>query len=1156
MFRGFWRFNSLTVTITQTNSYTRNEMHKTQYHLLHTKRFLPLFLTQFLTAFNDNVCKNAFVILLTYKIAQNSQSTELMVAMTAGVFILPFFLFSAMAGQLADKYEKSFLIKIIKTLEILLMVIATLGFYWSSSPILMATIFLLGTHSTFFGPIKYSILPDHLHKNELIGGNALIEAGTFLAILIGQILGGTVILLTNGVTFIAITLLTIATLGLMASLFIPKTHIGQPSLVISPNILKETKQIMAIIREKKDIYLSIMGISWFWFVGATLLTQFPPFIKNTLHSSASVFTLYLTTFSLGIGIGSLFCNRLLKGKITAKYVPMAIILMALFTLDIYFATRHISISTTTKLLTLKEYFSSIGNVRILIDILLLTVSGGLFIVPLYAIIQDRSDESKRSRVIAGNNIFNALFMVLSSILVILATKLHLATPQTFLLLAICNLFVAGYICQLLSDNVVRSLVKIILKLVYRLRIYDLHNYPSTENGLIIVANHTSFLDAILLGHSLPGKLTFAVNTQIASRWWLRSISKLIDLVPIDPTKPLGLKTLIKIVRNGGHLVIFPEGRITVTGSLMKIYEGPGVIADLTQASVLPIRIEGAQYTPFSKLKNKVRINWFPRITLTILPAKKIHIMGNIKGRARRQQIAHELYDVMSTMMFTSSFRHKTLFESLLDARRIHSPNHMILEDSKREPLSYKRLIRLAFLLGTYWSRTLTSKQNVGLLLPNSCAAIINFFALQSINRTPTMLNYTFNRSEFLSACQMTGVKEIITSKQFITQAKLEKIVQELLSQQILLYFLEDIQDKLDFRTKLSGLLKFFLPSLYSKHWKIDPSHQAVILFTSGSEGTPKGVVLSHNNIQANRYQLSARIDFSAQDVIFNPLPIFHSFGLNSGTLLPIFFGIKTFLYPSPLHYRIIPEYIYDLNATILVGTDTFLQKYARYANPYDFYSLRYVLAGAERLKDETQAIWVQKFGLRILEGYGATETSPVLSINTPMHFKPHTVGRFLPGINYRLEPISGIEDGGKLMVQGPNIMLGYICTDQPGVTIPPLDYWYDTGDIICLDDEGYITILGRAKRFAKIAGEMVSLTAIEQFISSIWPNDQHAVLTRPDALKGEQLVLVTTCQIADRETLRVEAKKHGITEIRIPKQIIHINHMPLLGTGKIDYKAL
>ena len=367
-------------------------------------------------------------------------------------------------------------------------------------------------------------------------------------------------------------------------------------------------------------------------------------------------------------------------------------------------------------------------------------------------------------------------------------------------------------------------------------------------------------------------------------------------------------------------------------------------------------------------------------------------------------------------------------------------------------------------------------------------------------------------------------------------------------------YLEDLRGEIGVGARLRAWVRSFGGP---RPANVERAHApAVVLFTSGSEGTPKGVVLSHRNLLANRHQLAAVVDINRRDVVLNALPVFHSFGLTGGVLLPLLNGVRTFLYPSPLHYRTVPELAYGINATILFGTDTFLAGYARVADNYDFYSVRYVFAGAERVKAETRRVWFEKFGIRILEGYGATETAPALAVNTPMHFKAGTVGRLLPGITHRLEPVAGIAEGGRLFVQGPNVMLGYLRAESPGVLQPPDGGWYDTGDIVELDAEGFVTIKGRAKRFAKVAGEMVPLGTVEDLAARVWPGVIHAVVAVPDAKRGEQLVLVTERRDAARAALAAAAREAGLPEIFVPRAIIPVAAVPILGSGKIDYAGV
>jgi acyl-[acyl-carrier-protein]-phospholipid O-acyltransferase / long-chain-fatty-acid--[acyl-carrier-protein] ligase len=356
--------------------------------------------------------------------------------------------------------------------------------------------------------------------------------------------------------------------------------------------------------------------------------------------------------------------------------------------------------------------------------------------------------------------------------------------------------------------------------------------------------------------------------------------------------------------------------------------------------------------------------------------------------------------------------------------------------------------------------------------------------------------------------------------------------------------------------RLTGLIKSGFAGYLHKRFKVSPTEAAVILFTSGSEGVPKGVVLAHKNLLSNRHQLAARIDFNPTDIVFNALPVFHSFGLTGGFLLPVFSGIKTVLYPSPLHYRIVPAFVYDCNATILFGTDTFLAGYARMAHPYDFYAVRYIFAGAEKVKDETRRTYMEKFGVRVFEGYGATETAPVIAVNTPMHYKPGTVGRLLPAIAHKLIPVPGIATGGALHVKGPNVMSGYYKADKPGELQPPPEGWYDTGDIVSIDDAGFVTIQGRAKRFAKLAGEMVSLTAVEALVAKVSPAKFHAAVTKPDERKGEVIVLITTDGTLTVDSLLAQARADGQPELMVPKDIRMVDALPVLGTGKTDYVTL
>lgn len=1132
-------------------------MSGTQYDLLRTRCFLPLFLTQALGALNDNLFKNALAILIIYRIADAAGlNGQVLVAAAAGIFILPFFLFSATAGQIADKFEKSRLIQTIKAAEIAIMSLGAISFWIGDVWLMIGVLFLMGTQSAFFGPVKYSILPDHLAEDELIGGNALVEAGTFLAILLGTIAGGLLILTDYGTLIVSAFVLLLAAMGFATSLQIPKAPAPLPDLRVNLNFVAETRSIIKKAGEDRRIYLSILGISWFWLIGATFLSQFPALAKDVLGADETVVTLFLTVFSIGIALGSLACNQLLKGEVTAKYVPFGAIGMTVFIVDLFFACNGASAPASgANLAGALTFLSEAANYRILFDLLAISVCGGVFIVPLYSIIQCESEESHRSRTIAANNIINALFITVGALIASGLLALSVSVPTVFLIMAIVNGGVAVYICKLLPDALIRAFLISLLKLFYRVEVRGLENYAKAGKRAVVVVNHISFLDPVLLAVFLPVKPIFAINTHIAKAWWVRPFLRLVDAFPLDPTNPMATKSLIKAVSEDRHCVIFPEGRITVTGALMKVYEGPGMVADKSDAELIPIRIDGAQYTPFSRLRGKVRIRLFPKITMTILPPQRFEVPSELVGRARRQIVGAKLYDVMSEMVFETCDRDETLFESMLTAKTVHGGGHKIAEDIQRVPITYSQLTLGSLVLGRKIGSLTKKKEIVGLMLPNSVGAIVTFFALQAFGRVPAILNFSTGLKNMRGAISTAKIKTLLTSRRFVEMAKLQETV-DALGTDVNIVYLEDLRTKISIFAKMIGLIsKPFARSVHRSNSGA-PDDPAVVLFTSGSEGTPKGVVLSHGNLLANRFQLSARVDFNPTDIVFNALPIFHSFGLTGGTLLPILSGVKTFLYPSPLHYRIVPALVYDTNATIMFGTDTFLTGYGRVAHPYDFYSVRYVFAGAEKVKDETRRVWSDKFGIRIFEGYGATEASPAITINTPLHFSAGTVGRLMPGIDYSLEPVPGIDEGGRLVIKGPNVMLGYLRAENPGVIERTKDETYDTGDIVTVDDHGFITIQGRAKRFAKIAGEMVSLSAVESYAADVWPDNMHAIVAVPDARKGEQLILVTDNEAAVRDDLLDYARTQGIAELMVPRTIKLVDALPVLATGKVDYVGL
>lgn len=689
--------------------------------------------------------------------------------------------------------------------------------------------------------------------------------------------------------------------------------------------------------------------------------------------------------------------------------------------------------------------------------------------------------------------------------------------------------------------------------------FDLKKLP--KKG-VYVCNHVSYLDPILLYAFLPGNPVFALNGHLYRRHWIRSLMRYADVELFNPIEPTDLKNMISKVQSGRLVVIFAEGRMSENGGLMKIYEAPGLVADKSKAPIIPVWIDGPQYGYFSRTTGKLPHRPLPKIRLTIGMPRAFKLKDEL--RRQRDHISNEVYQILRDMQFDFNYDPKiSLFAQLMKTSKVYSKKGFffkrprVIEDIARKPQSFKDIIVKSFVLGKFFKRRTSHFEHVGILLPNVIANVCTFFGLSAYERVPVMLNFSVGAKNIVSMCKTAQVKLVITSKAFIKNAKLEAVEEVLKANGVNVFYLESLANKLCLWDKINAFLRYKIKRVPHA---LGGTKKAVILFTSGSEGAPKAVVLSHANIMANIKQMASLETLNQTDLMFNAMPMFHSFGLTVGTLFPLFEGSRVFLYPSPLHYRVVAELVYELSATVMIGTDTFFRGYGKIAHPYDFHNIRFMYGGAEAVKRDTRNIWMERMGVRMMEAYGATECAPVVTANNRIFNRFGSIGKLLPAIEYRLEPVDGIEKGGELIVKGPNIMIGYILPENPGVLVPLEGGWYHTGDVVEIDEIGFVYIKDRIKRFAKIGGEMVSLNAVQEMVMKAyeWMGAEfsYGVVAIAHESKGEQIVLVTNNPKVESDVLHDYIKNNGMSELFLPRVILHKDSIPLLATGKTDNVSL
>lgn len=661
---------------------------------------------------------------------------------------------------------------------------------------------------------------------------------------------------------------------------------------------------------------------------------------------------------------------------------------------------------------------------------------------------------------------------------------------------------------------------------------------------IFIPNHTSLLDAVILASHLPKDVVFVANTQIMKDYKFAMGER--EVLAINPMNPYSIRQMLRILKEGKSLVIFPEGKITVTNSLMKIYPGVAYLSIKTGIPLVPIALNGGEKAKFfTYLEGKIPTRYFPKTSMYVGEAFTIPVKESMTMREKKEFGKTYIYRKMQDTLFHSRMRNDVHLVNALRERVKEAPKMVIAEEVSATGLKRTTMKELWFTVLAF-SKILEdhlskADHRVGILLPTTTYTVSAIYALLKLGKTPAMLNFSMDTAT-LNSCLKTGeILTVITSRLFIEKAKLESFV-EANKETIKFLYLEDFKDQITSSLKMQVFLE--------QNKKVSTPANDILLFTSGSEGTPKGVLLTHQNIYANIQQARLMIDFTSQDKIANALPLFHSFGLIL-TFLSTLCLVPSVYIPSPLMFKAIPEIVYDRNVTIMLGTSTFLSGYGRYAEPYDFARLRYVYCGGEKLQEHVRTYWMEKFGIRIMEGYGLTETAPILAIQSPILYAKSKMA-IVPGVKYKIEEKEGIENGGSLLIKAPNLMKGYLISGK-GFVEQPKDEYFDTGDIVTLSDHGLIQIQDRSKRFAKIGGEMISLSVVEAHARNAIQEGDVCAVRIADKRKGERIELVTTNESVTKEQLRQHWKDFDITPLSLPHKVHFMKEIPHLGSGKVDF---
>ncbi len=1111
--------------------------------LLRDGGFQGFLWTQFLGAFNDNVYK-MIVSVGAVELAADQLLGSRYLALAGAVFVIPFLLFAGYAGQLADRFSKTRVLQVTKAFEIAIMTVGMAALATRSLPLLLVVLFFLALQANFFSPAKYGILPEMLGETQLTRANGLLELSTFAAIVLGTSAGSLLFARWKGEPFLlGGVLLAIAVVGSLTSLLIPRVAPSGSQTPFCWNPFAEVWAGAKRIFEDRPLWLTVVGISYFWFVGALFQMTVMLLGSETLHLSETRTGLLVTALAIGIGLGSIAAGWLSGNHVEIGLVPYGSAMLGASAVALSFA--H-SFGATAACL------------------LLTGLAGGLFIVPLNAFLQEQSAPGEKGRLQATNNFLNMIGVVLASgALYVAHDVLHVAPSTIFLGLGVLTLLATVYIVWLLPEALVRLVIWTGARLLFRLRIVGAANIP-TKGGALIVSNHVSYADAILIGCTTPRFIRFLMWQPLYENKWLNPVCRLFKTIPLAQGSP---KEALRALRNArteleqGQLVcVFPEGELTTTSHVKPFERGVEIILRGQQSTpVVPVYLDGLWGHPLSRRSGGSWRAWLRalRKPITVFVGEPMINMPGETGKISAEQMYQRVLELGTAAAEQRKTKDTTLGLQFIRAAK-RNWSRAAIADSTGKLMSYGETLTAALLLKRRVVAACGGSANVGLLFPSSVGGALANIAMTLAGKTAVNLNFTAGEEAMRHAVSTCGITTILSSRAFLEKAKLPELPG--------LLFLEDVLPSFTAANKaIAWASARWLPARRLAE-SASPDDIAAIIFSSGSTGTPKGVMLSHWNLISNAQATGDVYSVGTDDCMLGVLPLFHSFGYTYGLWFPLLHGFKAVFHANPTDAKTIGELSASHRPTLFLSTPTFCMSYLRKCTREQFASIRHLLVGAERLRPKLAAAFQERFGITLVEGYGCTEMGPAVSVNVNddrnTGFKVGSVGRPLPHISLRIvdpetfAPLAAGETG-LLLVNGPSRMIGYL-HDAERTAQAMHDGYYVTGDLAFVDEDGFLHIGDRLSRFSKIGGEMVPHLKIEETIEEVLHGCSPVVTGIPDEQRGERLaVLYTQADVSPADLWR-RLNETALPKLWIPKQenVYRVESIPVLGTGKLDLRGV